>query len=176
MNQVEEIIFRQASEDDVREIISLAFSEMDGYLTVAYNGPFNWAKWESELRETIYDQNHSTPLQKSSIVNQFTKVLIFELFEETIGFVWFSYYSDEIIWIDSIILKPDFQRKGLGKYIMSRLESDFSKIFKYIDLGVQEENKRAKKFYSNIGFYKLDDIAMSYYLTEHMRKKIEIED
>lgn len=172
MNPPGAILFRNASEEDANHIVSLAFTEMDQYLSVAYNGPFNWAKWESELRETIYNQNHMSKIQESSIINQFSKVLIFEISQEVIGFVWFSYYSDDIIWIDSIILKPEFQGKGFGKEVMNHLISKFQKHFKFIDLGVQEGNSRAKKFYETLGFYKIDDIAMAYYLTDHMRKEI----
>lgn len=172
MNQLQEIIFRNATADEVRFIVDLAYSEMDKYLSVAYNGVFNWAKWESELRETIYDQNHSTAISQASIVNKYNKVLIIEMKNEFIGFVWFSYYSNEIIWIDSIILTKSNQGKGYGKQIMDRLFAIFKVDFKFIDLGVQEENKRAQEFYKRLGFYKIDDIAMSYYLTERMRKQL----
>lgn len=172
MNQLEDVLFRNATEDDVRFIVDLAYLEMDKYLSVAYNGAFNWAKWESELRETIYDQNHSNVISQASIVNKYNKVVIIELNDEYIGFVWFSYYSNEIIWIDSIILTKNIQGKGYGKQIMEHLTAIFKVDFKFIDLGVQEENKRAQEFYKKLGFYKIDDIAMSYYLTDRMRKKI----
>ena len=172
MNALTDVVFRNATEQDVRFIVDLAYAEMDKYLSYAYNGSFNWAKWESELRETIYDQNHSTTIQQSSVINKYNKALILELNEENIGFLWFSYYSNEIIWIDSIILTKLFQGKGFGKQIMNHLISIFRNDFKYIDLGVQEDNIKAQEFYTKLGFYKIEDIAMSYYLTDRMRKDI----
>ncbi len=172
MNISEPIIFRNATEEDVKNITSLAYSQMNKYLEKSYNGEFNWAKWESEIREVIYDQNHSNKLHNASKINQFTKTLIIESSTFTIGFIWFSYYSAEIIWVDSIILDPQYQGKGYGNQIFLHLFDVFKKEFQYLDLGVQEENKRAIKFYEKLGFYKIADIAMEYYLTQRMRKNL----
>ena len=86
---IESLIFRNANEEDVKYIISLAYSQMNVYLEKSYNGTFNWATWESELREVIYDQNHGNALKDSSKVNKFTKVMIIEVLERQIGFIWF---------------------------------------------------------------------------------------
>lgn len=172
MNMTETLVFRNAIEQDVRDITALAYSQMNKYLEKSYNGEFNWSKWESELREVIYDQNHSNKLNSASKVNQFTKAHIIESDTNAIGFIWFSYYSPEIIWVDSIILNPLYQDKGYGNQIFLHLFSVFQNEFKYMDLGVQEENKRAIKFYEKLGFYKIADIAMEYYLTQHMRKNL----
>lgn len=168
----ETIIFRNAHEEDVKEIISLAYNQMNKYLEKSYNGEFNWAKWENEIREVIYDQNHGNKLKNASKVNQFTKALIIESSNNKIGFIWFSYYSPEIIWVDSIILNPPYQGMGYGTKIFDHLFTIFKGEFKYLDLGVQDENKRAIKFYENLGFYRIDDIAMAYYLTLRMRKDL----
>ncbi len=169
MNVSEEIIFRNATEDDVKYITSLAYAEMNKYLERAYSGEFNWAKWESEIREIIYDQNHSTSLQLSFKDSQFSKALILEISDHKIGFIWFSFYSTDIIWLDSIVLDPLYQSKGYGKQIFKHLFQIFKNEFKFLDLGVQEDNKRAIDFYTQLGFYKIQDITMDYYITNHMR-------
>ena len=169
---IESVIFRNAMEDDVKYIISLAYDQMNTYLEKSYNGAFNWEKWETELREVIYDQNHGNTLQNSSKVNRFTKAMIIEISENQIGFIWFSYYSPDIIWVDSIILNPEYQGKGYGTQIFIHLFGLFKADFQYLDLGVQEHNNGAIEFYKKLGFYQIDDIAMGYYLTNRMRKNL----
>ena len=168
----EPIIFRNATEEDVKYITTLAYDQMNKFLEKSYSGEFNWAKWESEIREVIYNQNHSNKLNLASKVNQFTKALILESPMNKIGFIWFSYYSSEIIWVDSIILDPIYQGKGYGNQVFDHLFKIFKEEFQFLDLGVQEENKRAIKFYEKLGFYQISDIAMEYYLTLRMRKDL----
>lgn len=172
MNLPEKLIFRNASEEDVKYIVSIAYSETNKYLERAYNGVFDWEKWESELRKDIYEQNYGNKLKNTSKINKFTKVMVIEALEKPIGFIWFSYYSSDIIWLDSIIIDPNHQAKGYGKQIIDHLVSIFKNDFKYLDLGVQEDNLRAIKFYENLEFYQIDDIAMNYNLTNRMRKNL----
>ena len=167
-----DITFRNASRDDASYITKLAYSQMNRYLEKAYNGEFNWAKWESDVREVIYDQNHGNHLFYASKINQFTKVFIIEDSTTIIGFIWFSYYTSDIIWVDSIVLDPFFQSKGYVKKIFEHLFQTFKNEFQFLDLGVQEENKRARKFYERIGFYRIPDIASEYYLTIRLRKDL----
>ena len=98
--------------------------------------------------------------------------MIIEVLERQIGFIWFSFYSSEILWVDSIILDPEFQGKKYGTQIFHHLFNLFKSDFTYLDLGVQEQNTRAIQFYNRLGFYQIDDIAMGYYLTKRMRKKL----
>ena len=105
----------------------------------------------------------------SSKVSRFSKTLILEISDYKIGFIWFSFYSTEKIWLDSIVLDPIYQNKGYGKQIFKHLIHIFKNEYKYLDLCVQEENKRAIEFYIQLGFYRIQDIAMEYYLTNHMR-------
>lgn len=172
MNYSEELIFRNASEEDVKYIVSIAYSETNSYLERAYNGVFNWERWENELRQDIYEQNFGNKLNNASKVNQFTKVMIIESHKESIGFIWFSYYSPEIIWLDSIIIDPNHQAQGYGTLIINHLISIFRDNFQYLDLGVQQENNRAIQFYNRLGFYQVDDIVLNYNLTNRMRKNL----
>jgi ribosomal protein S18 acetylase RimI-like enzyme len=173
MIESEQILFRNATEDDVKYIVSLAFSQMNKFLEKAYSGNFSWEKWENEIREVIFNQNNQKEVDYS-LISQFTRVLIIENRSSmTVGFIWFSFYSREIIWIDTIILDPEFQRQGLGGQIISSQIENFNKQFKFLDLGVQEENVKAIKFYEKLGFYKIDDIGMAYYLTNRMRKNLQ---
>ena len=164
----EELIFRNASEEDVKYIVSIAYSETNNYLERAYGGAFNWERWENELRQDIYNQN----IKNASLVNQFTKVMIIESQNESVGFIWFSYYSPEIIWLDSIIIDPNHQAQGYGTFIINHLINIFRDTFQYLDLGVQQENHRAIQFYNRLGFYQVDDIVLNYNLTNRMRKNL----
>ena len=169
---MEDIVFRNATEEDITYITTLAYKQMNQYLEKSYGGQFDWAKWENEIREVIYNQNHGNSLLNASKVNKFTKAFIIESSINKIGFLWFSYYSPEIIWVDSIILDPFYQNKGYGTQIFNHLIQTFKDEFTFLDLGVQEENKGAIRFYERLGFNKIDDIAMSYYLTLRMRIKL----
>lgn len=144
---------------------------MNNYLEKAYNGPFNWERWEFEIREVILNQNDPN-------YNNFDHVYLIQLSEEIIGFLWVSYYSDEIFWIDTFILEPEHQKRGFGSKVFNILIEDLMKnpemTFKYIDLGVQKDNETAFAFYNKLGFYNIDDLSMSYYLTQRMRYLIKL--
>ena len=105
----EELIFRNASEEDVKYIVSIAYSETNNYLERAYGGAFNWERWENELRQDIYNQN----IKNASLVNQFTKVMIIESQNESVGFIWFSYYSQKLFGLIQLLLIQIIKHKDM---------------------------------------------------------------
>ena len=138
---------------------------MNKYLENAFNGPFDWEKWEFDLRETILNQNDQSN-------TKFDKAYYITLNNDIIGFIWISKQSEEIYWIDTFVILENYRRKGIGKKVFEAILATIKKSennFSYIDLGVQEINLAATNFYEKLGFYEITDISMAYYKTKRMR-------
>lgn len=151
-------------------IILLAYHTMNNYLEKAFNGPFDWEKWESELRRTIFYQNKKNSSSNSNFERVFLIKLVCKPESNPIGFVWISLNSENIFWIDSFVLVETYRGKGYGRQTFAQLVSKAKKMnLSSIDLGVQEENDKAIGFYNNLGFYEVIDISLAYYKTKRMR-------
>lgn len=167
-NKKQSINLVLASEPDVPFIVLLTSKIMNSYLEQAYNSPFDWSKWEFELRDVIYKQNRNK-------IKDIERAYLIVQNEDKLGFVWVSEYSNEIFWIDTFILDFQFQGLGYGKIVFNLLLKGIKTHhpnFKYIDLGVQEKNTKAITFYSKLGFKPIEDISMSFYKTDRMRFEI----
>ena len=150
-------------------LILLAYKSMNKYLEQAFLGPFDWEKWESDLRRTIFNQIN---IQNNDNNHGFERVFLIKLIHisDPIGFVWFSLHSEGIFWIDTIILDEDYRGKGYGSQIFSLLVTKAKELdLSSIDLGVQEANDKAIVFYKKLGFQEVTDISLAYYKTKRMR-------
>ncbi|MFX0206039.1 MAG: GNAT family N-acetyltransferase [Candidatus Hodarchaeota archaeon] len=123
---------------DVDPILELAFNEMDTTLQKAWVEGFDWNQWLRDLLSTLKD-DQQVVFRIETIQNEF------------IGFLWLD-HDFPILWITSIVLKPTYQRKGLGTQIICKLE-DYaeSKGYNALQLGVQAINP-AIRFYQRLGF------------------------
>ncbi len=74
--------------------------------------------------------------------------------DELIGYLWFSEHADKSqVFINSIQLRKDYQRKGLELYILKWIEHNaMNRKIQYLCLAVQETNLRAAKIYQQYGF------------------------
>ncbi len=67
------------------------------------------------------------------------------------GFYWVE-PREETLHIHALIVKPDFQKRGLAHDAMDTIVADCGKEIKRIELGVHRENDRALKVYESAGF------------------------
>lgn len=75
---------------------------------------------------------------------------------------WTKRVSNSEIYIENLILGKRFQNSGFGTEIMKLLIKEAEKEKKPIGLRVLKENKRAKKFYENLGFEKISESENHY--------------
>lgn len=86
------------------------------------------------------------------------------------GFIWFS-IKGETLHINTIVIDEAYQGMGIGKRVFKDMD-DFGKRLnlKYIHLGVQGINEKAKRFYEKIGFEYTGYVDE--FDTYYMRKKL----
>lgn len=74
--------------------------------------------------------------------------------DEPIGYCWFSERADgSEVFINSIQLRRDYQRKGAGLRVLKWIEHYArNRKIQYLTLAVQETNPRAAKIYQQYGF------------------------
>nr|WP_242003493.1 GNAT family N-acetyltransferase [Culicoidibacter larvae] len=61
--------------------------------------------------------------------------------------------ADNALEVERIYVKPEFKRRGLGKYLMEKSEAIAKELGKSsMWLGVWEDNKAAQSFYEQMGF------------------------
>ena len=138
---------------------------MNPHLEIAYNGSFDWSLWEFEIRSILDNKDE----KEDRLGN---KIFLIQVDDERAGFIWSSLQDKrKTLWIDSIVILPEFQGRGLGTKIIDLVALHYPEIDK-IELGVQKTNKKALNFYKKIGFSQIEDIKIEYYNTFRMRKKL----
>ena len=120
--------------------------------------------WEQEIRGVIFNNKE-----------EYGRVDVFydDKINDFIGFWWITPYNDHL-WIDAFVIKPQYQRKGIGSSLMNIIKDYFNIYFpknQSIELGVQERNAEAVNFYLKHGFKIVDDSYMKTYYTLRMVKK-----
>jgi ribosomal protein S18 acetylase RimI-like enzyme len=89
---------------------------------------------------------------------------------ECAGFYW-TEKRDRILHLHALILKDEFQGRGIGSQVLDRLLEDCVGEIDSIELGVHHSNQKAKELYERFGFrtvQTLDDLDFSI-----MQKDIE---
>ncbi|WP_293448898.1 ribosomal protein S18-alanine N-acetyltransferase [Persephonella sp.] len=117
----------------------------------------------NQVKDILYE-NFEYPWSDSHILseNSFSIKKVVLSADRIIGF-----FAGEIIFsegsITMIALKKEFQRKGIGTYLLDWFVNlSKEKGVKNIWLEVSSKNKKAIRFYENYGFI-IEDIRPSYY-------------
>ena len=95
--------------------------------------------------------------------------------DQIIGFVWYNISEGESLWLTSLVLRKDFQGKGIGSRILFMLEEEALRNgLRVIELGVQKLNKVALEFYRRNGFQEGEDLAYAgtILMQKHTEQKI----
>jgi len=71
--------------------------------------------------------------------------------QELAGFYW-TEERERVLHLHALILKPQFQGRGIGTQILTILTSAKKDVVNSIELGVHESNQRAIKMYERQGF------------------------
>lgn len=90
--------------------------------------------------------------------------------DECAGFYW-TEKRDRTLHLHALILKDEFQGKGIGSQVLDKLLEDCVGEIDSIELGVHHSNRKAKELYEKFGFrtiQTLNDLDFSI-----MQKNIE---
>ncbi|MHA1992993.1 MAG: GNAT family N-acetyltransferase [Candidatus Hodarchaeales archaeon] len=134
----------KATLDDMDFIEELFHTEMDEIVNIAWNGKFRWESWFKDINEALSLKSHH--------------VLLIQDTRQNIGFLWMN-KEISTLWITAIVLKKEKQRNAIGSQVMTHLIDECKEDgIQAIELGVQQNNKAAMSFYTNIGFQKFDQV------------------
>mgnify|MGYP005851884033 CR=1 FL=1 len=78
---------------------------------------------------------------------------VFAVFQDgaLAGYYWIE-VAEHILHLHGIILLPEFRGHGIGTFILRKLARERALQVKAIELGVKEENVRARRLYEREGF------------------------
>ena len=99
-----------------------------------------------------WDEKKQKKFHKENFDPKKTEIIQSE--NNEIGY-WTIRTSDSEIYLENLIIGKDFQNSGFGTKTMDLIIKKSKKEKKPIRLRVLKENKRAKKFYENLGFEKI---------------------
>tara|TARA_R110002020_G_scaffold424471_1_gene633730 strand:+ start:973 stop:1446 length:474 start_codon:yes stop_codon:yes gene_type:complete len=106
--------------------------------------------WDEKIQKKMHKENFDPK-----------KTKIIQLENNEIGY-WTIRTSDSEIYLENLVLGKDFQNSGFGTKIMDSIIKKSEKEKKSIGLRVLKENKKAKKFYENLGFEKVSESENHY--------------
>lgn len=132
------ITLRRASNPDFKFIKEVSRAEMGKIVPRSWN----WKSWFKDIESQILGNNH--------------KIFVIEVQNTSSGYLWLNEEVNSL-WITAIVLQIKHQRRKIGQKIMHFLITESHKEGKeFIELGVQQNNKKALLFYSKLGFEKFD--------------------
>jgi ribosomal protein S18 acetylase RimI-like enzyme len=138
------LLLKKATLEDMDFIKDLFYSEMDEIVNVAWNGRFRWESWFRDINEALSLKTHY--------------VLLLQDTKQNIGFLWMN-KEISTLWITAIVLKQEWQRRTVGSQVMTHLIEECKEDgIKTIELGVQQNNMVAMRFYTKLGFQKFDQV------------------
>lgn len=68
-----------------------------------------------------------------------------------VGFYWVE-VRDALLHLHGLILRPEFQGKGIGKQVLADLEAEYEDRVEAMELGVHRSNEHALALYERAGF------------------------
>jgi GNAT superfamily N-acetyltransferase len=139
------VILRRARQDDFHFINEISYSEMNEIVNTAWRNKFNWESWYNDVEEAAKGAFH--------------KVFIIMVQDISVGYLWLNVEISGNLWITAIVLQTEWQQRNIGERIMLYLIDECRKNqLKSIELGVQNNNERALKFYRKLGFKQFDHL------------------
>ncbi len=106
--------------------------------------------WDEKIQKKMHKENFDP--RKTEIIHSENN---------EIGY-WTIRTSDSEIYLENLILGKEFQNIGFGTKIMGLIIQKSENEKRPIGLRVLKENKRAKKFYENLGFEKISESENHY--------------
>jgi [ribosomal protein S18]-alanine N-acetyltransferase len=122
------IKLQRASDKDVQDVLEIEKTTMD---LETYHG--------------LYDEREVLDYIKEEIVYLILKENIL------VGIISYKIRDKDCVYIGGLIVKPEFQKQGLGRQVMKKLLKEL-KDYTELDLVVHPDNIPAVKLYKSLGF------------------------
>lgn len=81
--------------------------------------------------------------------------------------------KDNICYIKRLVVHPDYQKQGIGKFLMNELEGYFSDKCTAFELFTGEKSESTIKMYEKLGYKIFDKRKVGAYFIVYMRKSKE---
>lgn len=121
---------------------------------------------ESSKKPYKQEWNEKTSIEKITSLFARGEIYLAEIYKEIVGFISFTKDEIDIIWINEFWLKQDYQRKGIGRKLLSFVEEKSKKEgFMAIEF-MSHHKSNASKFYKKLK-YKIKGTYI------HMTKKLK---
>ncbi len=145
------LTYKEATEDDFSVFMDLIHADAGDYLEHAMKlMKMDWRKFEHLFRT----------------VGEVRGIYVDGALA---GFCWVE-HRDDVLHIHGLILKNEYQDRGIGSEVLGMLEDRFAGVVDALELAVHDSNVRAKQLYERLGFEtvrRLDDEGF-----DIMQKKI----
>jgi N-acetylglutamate synthase-like GNAT family acetyltransferase len=155
------LTFRKARIQEIKDVLLVLSKAFEPYKKYYTNDAFN---------ATVLTPN----VMKDRILNKKYEIFVVLINKQIIGTVSLSMKDKDQLYIRSMAVHPDYQKRGVGLFILKKInELTIGKNIKTISLDTSKPLKRAIKFYKNFGF-KFTGIIKDFYGNEiYEMKKIE---
>jgi ribosomal protein S18 acetylase RimI-like enzyme len=70
---------------------------------------------------------------------------------EVAGYYWIE-MRGETLHLHGIVILPEFRGRGIGTHLLRKLDREYSSRVTAIELGVKDDNARARRLYDQAGF------------------------
>lgn len=111
-------------------------------------------KYSSHYLQTAASKLNLSMEQFKESFKTVGKVYVMYLQREIAGFFWIEKRHD-VLHIHALIIKEQFQGRGLGKQILNLIQDEYSSGARTLELGVHFSNDKAIKLYESFGFAKV---------------------
>jgi ribosomal protein S18 acetylase RimI-like enzyme len=127
------LTYVSAKAEQLKDCLRLMFSETAEYL------------------EKTLELMQLTRPQFAQLFQSVGEVRIIEYNDIPVGFFWIE-IRDEILHIHELILRKEYQRKGIGRETMQYIEENCCRKAKTIEFGVHRSNRHAIDLYQKCGY------------------------
>lgn len=135
---INDLVFRDANVEDIKYIVEIVKSG---------NG--------SQIDKIIYGQKGIYKYIEDRIlnINLNTIYKVVEKDREIVGAMELRIFKNEVLFLNYIAVRNDIRNCGIGKFMIRKLilESNMIKPYKYIELDVFKDNRKAYKWYTEMG-------------------------
>ncbi|CAG2534629.1 Ribosomal protein S18 acetylase RimI [Maribacter dokdonensis] len=138
-----DLIFRPAKYEDWKLTFEFKKDGLKSYVEKIWG-------WDEKIQKKMHKDNFDPK-----------KTEIIQSENNEIGYLTIR-TSDAEIYLENLILGKEFQNNGFGTKIMDSIIKKSEKEKKSIGLKVLKVNKKAKKFYENLGFEKISESENHY--------------
>jgi ribosomal protein S18 acetylase RimI-like enzyme len=105
----------------------------------------------SAYLERTLELMHSSWEEYARLFRTVGRVMTILQDEQPAGFYWIE-EREKILHLHALILKPEFQGRGIGSQVLNTLRETYCPAFDAIELGVHASNQRALALYHRLGY------------------------